>query len=722
MEFSRRDLLAAPLAIALPSPGAEAGGPWHNRPNRWGQLTLVEDDPPKLDPGYWVKYFQSCQCDTVTLSAGGIVAYYPTKIPLHYRSKFLGGRDSFGDLVRGCQKLGMTTVARIDPHAANEDVFRAHPEWISRDPDGKVRRHPVMPELYLTCTYGPYRRTFMVEVIREIVSLYRVDGIFANRWVETGSFAVCYCDWCRASFRQAHGRDLPLKRNPRDPVWRDFTLWYQETVFSLMKLWDDEIRKVKPDSRYVPNNGGSALNALDWKRFGEMAPLLIADHQGRSGTTPPWNNGQLAKVYRSVAGGKPVVGSSGINLAVPARWMKSVKPAAEQQIWMADGVAGGFVPKFSKFGGVMEDERWMPQVERFYRWHKSAEALLRDRRPLARVGLVYSQQTAHYYGAPESREHVAAALNGMYQALVEARLPFEMVHDGKLDAESTRGFQVLLLPNIAALSDAQCEQLRAFARGGGSLVATFETSLYDERGEPRKEFGLADTLGIRYRGKVLGPLHNSYLAFHGEAGRRHPILAGFDAAAYTVNCVHSVDTESAGAGYRSPITLIPGYPDLPMEFVYERVPRPDTPQVFLGENGRSRTVYFPMDLDRTFWEILLEDHGRLLANAVRWALNEPPQVTVTGPGLLDVTVWTQPNRLIIHLVNLNNPMTMRGQFREFLPVGPQKVRLDARLGTRVAGSYLQVSGRKLAALESAGGVELTVPSVADHELLVVEYA
>jgi hypothetical protein len=34
------------------------------------------------------------------LNAGGIMAFYPTKIPGHHRSQFLGGGDLFGDFTR----------------------------------------------------------------------------------------------------------------------------------------------------------------------------------------------------------------------------------------------------------------------------------------------------------------------------------------------------------------------------------------------------------------------------------------------------------------------------------------------------------------------------------------------------------------------------------------------------------------------------------------------
>jgi len=84
---------------------------------RWAQLTLVEDDPGKFDPHFWLNYFKRTKSDAVCLSAGGCVAYYPTKVQFHHRSQRLGDMDPFGELVRGCRKLGMVVIARTDPHA-----------------------------------------------------------------------------------------------------------------------------------------------------------------------------------------------------------------------------------------------------------------------------------------------------------------------------------------------------------------------------------------------------------------------------------------------------------------------------------------------------------------------------------------------------------------------------------------------------------------------------
>ena len=139
-------LASAALALAgLPATAnaADETSGSFDRPMRWAQLTLVEDDPGKYDLKFWLDYFQRTHSDAACLSAGGCVAFYPTKIPLHYRSQWLGDIDPFGDLVAGCRKLNMVVIARTDPHAAHQDVYDAHPDWIAVDAEGKKRRHPV---------------------------------------------------------------------------------------------------------------------------------------------------------------------------------------------------------------------------------------------------------------------------------------------------------------------------------------------------------------------------------------------------------------------------------------------------------------------------------------------------------------------------------------------------------------------------------------------------
>jgi hypothetical protein len=304
--------------------------------------------------------------------------------------------------------------------------------------------------------------------------------------------------------------------------------------------------------------------------------------------------------------------------------------------------------------------------------------------------------------------------------LIEARIPFELVHDRLLDAAHVSQFKTLILPNIAALSDSQCDQLRAFVNNGGSVIATYETSLDDEWGVRRKDFGLANLFGVGWKGRTEGPMQNSYLRLEHDTARGHQLLKGLEDAPRIVNGVWRLEVEPREKFAQVPLTLIPSYPDLPMEKVFPRVEKTDIAQVFLRESGKGRVVYFPWDIDRTFWEVLAVDHFKLLRNAVEWATNEEPPVSVTGVGVLDVTAWRQKNSMTVHLVNLTNPMMMKGPLRELIPVSEQQVRLRLPDGARVSRVHLLAADKKPRFTQRGRELHVVVPSILDHEIVAVD--
>ncbi|MCW5982088.1 MAG: beta-galactosidase trimerization domain-containing protein [Bryobacteraceae bacterium] len=713
--MNRREFVTGAAAGALAVNAAPASGAsgWFDRPMRWAQLTLVENDPAQYDPRFWLDYFKRTHSDAVCLSAGGCVAYYPTKIPLHHRSAWMQDADPFGELAAACRKLGMVVVARTDPHSVLQEARDAHPEWIAVDAEGNMRRHWATPGRWVTCALGPYNFEFMTEVTKEIATLYKVDAIFSNRWAGSG---MCYCESCRRNFKAASGMDLPRTNNPQDPARRAHIVWRQQRLFELWTLWDSEIRKINPDACFIANSGGGALSDLDMKTIGERAPIMFADRQARRGLSAPWSNGKNGKEYRATMGHKPIGGIFSVGVEERYRWKDSVQSEAEIRLWVADGTANGLRPWFTKFAGALHDKRWLKPVEEIYGWHQRNEKYLRNTEPLARVAMVYSQQTATFYGAERAVQKVEDHTLGFYQALIEARIPFEMAHDKLLDAGNIDRFKVLILPNIAALSDSQCEQLRQYVKRGGSIVATFETSLYNEWGERRNEFGIDDLFGVSFRGRTEGPMQNSYLNLE----KPHPILAGLEDAERIINGAYRLDVKPAADFPSRPLTLVPSYPDLPMEEVYPRIPKTDIAEVYLRELGQSRIAYFPWDIDRTFWEALCVDHGKLLANAVRWAANEDQPATVTGPGVLDVTVWRQKDSMTVHLVNLTNPMMMKGPVRELIPVGPQRVRVRLPEGKKPAKVQLLTAGGTVNARQSGAYLELTVPSILAHEVVAID--
>jgi hypothetical protein len=72
--------------------------PWYRRAYRWGQTNIMGIDPTRCDIAWRRQHWKRTQVQGAIINAGGIVAYYPSKYPRHYRPPTLGDRDLHGEL------------------------------------------------------------------------------------------------------------------------------------------------------------------------------------------------------------------------------------------------------------------------------------------------------------------------------------------------------------------------------------------------------------------------------------------------------------------------------------------------------------------------------------------------------------------------------------------------------------------------------------------------
>jgi hypothetical protein len=529
---------------------------WYRTATRWTQLTLAEDDPVKFDPGQWLDIFRRTRSNATCLSAGGYIAYYPSQVPLHYVSKFLGDTDPFGTLVAGARAQGMHVMARVDPHAIHQDAADAHPEWIAVDAEGRPRRHWAFPDVWVTCAYSDYNARFMPQVVEEITRRYDIDAIFANRWQGHG---VCYCESCKASFHAASGLDLPRTSDAADPAWQAWVAWRRKVLTDVIVQWDEVVKSVRPHASFIPNMGSASLQEFDLSVIEKHCPFLVVDHQGRRGVELAWSAGRAGKRMRAGFPERPGVLITSVGLEEEYRWKDSVQTGDEIELWVDDGTVQGMAAWFTKFNGVVPDTRWIaPMAEAFGR-HAEVAELFEATSPTAEIALI-DPATTHRLWPRE--EHARAEVHdlGFYHALVEARLPFEMISDQRLTAEHLDRFRVVVLPNAACLSEAQCASLRDYVNRGGSLVAAHESSLRDEHGRARPDFGLADVFGAHMTHPPRGIVKNSYVALAGD----YVLNRGFEGASRIIGGTRLIGVE-ADADAIAPFLYVPDFPDLTME-------------------------------------------------------------------------------------------------------------------------------------------------------------
>lgn len=697
---------------------------WYEKPMRYGNLTWVENDPVNYDIDWWVDFLKETHTQCITLSVGGIVAYYPTQIPLHHRSDWLGDRDMVGEFIMKCRENNINVIARIDPHAFRDDMAQAHPEWVSVDYNGRKLRHWDNKSLWVACTNGGYVFDYLNEINKEIMTMYMPDAIFSNRYEGSG---ICYCESCRNLFREEYGMELPAPDNtdPNDPQRAAYDKWHEKLLFDRWNFWDSEIKKINPNAIFSPNVGGGTMAMMNLYDLGKRAERINIDKQGRNaGLEALWSIGRYGKKFTAIFGDKPVAGGYSVGPEWRYRWKDAVQSIPELKLLYANGLASGMHPSWGKFSGKLYDWRWVKPVKEIFKWHYQNEKYLRNTHSLANVGLLYSQP--HIWRFSEG-SHIDSHAEedhalGMYHALTEARIPFDLIHSDLISEEILNKYKAVILPNTMVLSDEKCELIRSYVGKGGSLIATFESALYDQSGSKRKNFGLADIFGADYIETMPGPIINGYINIEKSAGGSfHPLVEGIEDAGRIINGPWQMKVKKNTDILPPPLTLIPAYPSLPMEDVFPREPHTDIPWVYLQERGESRIAYFPWDIDRMFWETLSEDHFKLLRNTVMWALRGDLPARVIGQGMVDVAVWKQEKSVTVHIVNMTNPMMWKGPCRELLPLSGQSVEIKLPDGMNPKGVHLLKSRLPVDFSEADGKIIINLPEIFEHEIVAFDF-
>lgn len=752
--FLRQNLAAAGGLLAIPGaaqkPEIAAQVPWYRRAFRWGQTNIVEKDPVRYDIPWWREHWKKTHVQAVILNAGGIVAYYPSKFPLHHRAEFLNGRDLFGELTAAAHEDGLFVMARMDSNRTSEDFYKAHPGWFTRDSSGNPYR---AADKYITCINSQYYDEYLPDVLREIITRSRPDGFTDNSWAGMGRDSICYCENCDRKFRLKTGQPLPRQADWNSAVYRQWIMWNYDRRIELWELNNRTTRSAGgSDCIWSGMNSGSVTSEArtfrDLREICKRASILMLDHQRRDDDTGFQQNGDTGKRVHSILGwDKLAPESMAMYQSGPGYYRLASKPAPEARMWMIEGIAGGIQPWWHYISAYQEDRRMYRTAEPIMRWVKDNERFLANRQPVANVGIVWSQRNTDFYGRNDAGERVDAPYTGFMHALVRARIPYIPIHASDIEQEGD-GLKLLILPNLGGLSDAQCASIRRFVERGGSLFATGDSSLYTEWGDPRPDFALADIFGVHRTGSApvlsgagerrrvnpdrFAPDAHTYLRLSPElragvngpragdepaiAGSRHPVLKGFEETDI-LPYGGTLSPLRATPGTAVPLTFIPPFPTYPPETAWMRQPKTDIPGLVLSEPGRARVAFMPADIDRRYALEHLPDHADLLANVVRWAVDGELPLRVEGPGMIDCHLYKQGDRLLLHLVNLTSAGTWRAPVEELIPVGPLKITL--LVPWRLSSARLLVSNVTAPVIVEHGKILIQVGSILDHEFLVI---
>jgi hypothetical protein len=390
---------------------------------------------------------------------------------------------------------------------------------------------------------------------------------------------------------------------------------------------------------------------------------------------------------------------------------------------MAQIYANGGNAILNLSGGPIEghqDKRGFPAIQSLYQFVADRQEYYEGDRSGANTAILYSQDTLFYYGRERPKPNYVDAVRGAEMALTDSHIPFDILSDTFVKQRDLSKYKTILLPSAACMSEETAAALRSYVNGGGSIIATFETSLFDPDGNKRENFLLADLFGVSYHSteSVMGEDNGVYKqSYMNVRQASHPLLEGLgDTTVIPAShryCMVSAVLESA-----VPLTLSAAFRVFPEGMSYTQEPDTGKPMLIACEHASGgRTVYFPGQPDKAFESIGYPDWALLLVNAVRWTTRSRLPLQVECPETLLTTLRVQNNRRLAHLVNVNGGRRM---FRQVIPAHNVVVRLSLEDGFRPKGAYLLSDRKPLPMSNENHFASVVVPQVNDYDVVVFE--
>ena len=371
----------------------------------------------------------------------------------------------------------------------------------------------------------------------------------------------------------------------------------------------------------------------------------------------------------------------------------------ENRFWLAQVVANGGNIWHTLTGvpATQYDQRILEGVAQFNALAEANEEFLADLEPITPVAVVASRGA----GSEE--------LYGFIESLTNHQIPFSVIPEEHLTSGYLSQYEVLVLPNSSRLSDDAIAAIQQFAERGSGVVASYETSLYDEAGKPRETQALSDILGIRYEGHRLRNLAASYMRIE-QAD--HPLVEGIGNTELIYN---EMDLLQVSTDADVPLTLVPpfGVPGA-VGSPPERASIPTKQTKIPVIVSRDRSVYFAGEIGRLVWRYRMSDHQDLIANAVKAVAPNPMPVEIHGPHSLQVALYRQGKRQLLHLVNATGSRPLQ----DTIPLKDITIRL--RLENPASKIRTLVNPGELEFEQSGNIATVTVPHMESWEIVCFE--
>lgn len=397
----------------------------------------LRDIDGRMDVDYEVQKLKKFGANTVQIGCGGISSFLPDCLDVQKQTPYLNPK-MFGELVEKCHENNIKVIARFDFSKTHESFMEEHSDWFMRVADGSAVKYN---NTYATCINGAYQKKHSLEIIRDAITRFPVDGIFFNMFGYitrdySGKYiGICQCENCRSEFRKRYGMELPLEEDETDPAYQLYKQFKRDTADEILDSIRTMVKGINPDiaiSTYhchgvdiVRNESNSAVDR----------PL------------PFWlysSSENVASLEGSYS--DKISSNCAINAVdLPYRFMGVSKYLTAIRLYenMANnsGLDWCIIGSFEDY----PDRDNFELVKEIFHFHKKNEAYYGNLKSTAKIILVQPYDSGEWITNPEFR--------GIFKMLKEAHRMFRVVNQYQLSEilPCLNQYDTIILPGVQAL-------------------------------------------------------------------------------------------------------------------------------------------------------------------------------------------------------------------------------------------------------------------------------
>lgn len=554
-----------------------------------------------------------------------------------------------------------------------------HPDWTSQN----TSTTGFTQDAQMMSVFGPYIGELMVPQFKELRREYGIDGV----WVDGDCWAqvLDYSTYAAARFEKLTGQTtLPRKFDDAH-------------YFTFMTMCRDGFREYL--NHYV-----SAMHYYDpgfevcsnWSFTSFMPEPVTVPVDYLSGDLSAHNGVNAARLEgRIMRGqGKPwdlMAWSFYHDFEQAAESCYNTKTAIqiEQEVAQIIALGGGVSCYFRQKGDGSIFDWQMKVMEDVARFCRERQAYCHQTRAVPQVAMLFP--TASLYRDPaqskpwgwwsDGRQDMMNPLHGVLRSLLDAQYSVEVFIESTIKPRLFE-FPLVVVPECNFLDPDMIGDLLAYTHNGGHLlIVGAQTAVL-----------FKDVLDVTLLGEPKTDRqwieHNGVMA--GWNTRFQPVELGPH--------VRGAGTLYAEQDY--------SFPSIPAASI--------TPY----GKGQIAAVYF--DYGTKYCQLPMSVARDYMAGLVR-ELFPAPRVEVTGSHGVDVVVNARGEQLLVNLINTSGPQGTRTSpvFDTIPPIGPLTVTVNDNRSPRKV--TLQPGNRKVKHTFKKDRLTLTVPELAVHDIVVIDY-